>query len=461
MTQQGVRWAAEQVLALAPDAASQKAGSRLGVAGPWSATGANEGAVWGACKGSGSKPYRTVVALHGVDAGSGPGYSCSCPSRKFPCKHALGLLLLWSSSADGDPAAVPDTEAPPPEWAEEWLAARRQRAERKANTPERTRSADPAAAERRGRQRAEQMAAGATELEQRLTDLLRSGLAGADRAGYAAWDETAARMVDAKAPGLAGRVRELGATAASGAGWPARLLEECALLHLLNRSYLGISRLPDPLAATVRARVGLTTEAAELLATKGAAVRDRWLVLGRQDSGDGRLTTRRIWLHGEESGRSALLLAFGAAGRAPDLTLPTGLALTAELAYYPGGRPLRAALGEQLTPPGPGSVPPGRAVGAALTEYGDALRDDPWLEAWPVVLSTVVPVPGPDGWQVADADGDAALPVDPRCLGRSGLWRLASISGGRPVTVFGEVGHRGFTPFTAWSGAAGAEAVPL
>lgn len=36
MTQQGVRWTADQVLALAPDSASRKAGSKLGAAGPWS-----------------------------------------------------------------------------------------------------------------------------------------------------------------------------------------------------------------------------------------------------------------------------------------------------------------------------------------------------------------------------------------------------------------------------------------
>ncbi|MRT44910.1 SWIM zinc finger family protein, partial [Xylella fastidiosa subsp. multiplex] len=94
MTQQGVRWSADQVLALAPDAASRKAGSKLGAAGPWSEAGSSdEGAVWGLCKGSGSKPYQTVVDL--ADA-AGPAYKCSCPSRKFPCKHALGLLLLWA-----------------------------------------------------------------------------------------------------------------------------------------------------------------------------------------------------------------------------------------------------------------------------------------------------------------------------------------------------------------------------
>ncbi|MGP3950437.1 SWIM zinc finger family protein [Streptomyces sp. 7N604] len=471
MTELGVRWTAEQVLALAPDAASRSAGSRLGVTGPWSATGADEGAVWGLCKGSGSKPYQTVVAVHDGTGDSGtaagqapgplpasasapvPGYKCSCPSRKFPCKHALGLLLLW---ADG-PAAVPDGEKPP-EWAESWLAGRRQRAERRtasapaAGAGSGGRGSDSEAAKRRAERRAERMAAGASELEQRLADLLRGGLAGADRAGYAAWDETAARMVDAQAPGLAARVRELGATAASGDGWPGRLLEECALLHLLDVGFLGISRLPAPLAATIRSRVGLTTDKAELLATEGAAIRDRWLVLGLRDSEDGALTTRRIWLRGAGTGRVAMLLSFGAAGRAPELALPTGLSLDADLAFYPGVRPLRAALGTQFAPPAAPAAdgpPPGCTVGEALAAYGDAVRDDPWLDAWPVVLSDVVPIPAPDGWQVADA-ADDALPVHPRCLGRTGLWQLAAASGGTPVTVFGECGHRGFTPLTAW-----------
>ncbi|WP_449352595.1 SWIM zinc finger family protein, partial [Streptomyces shaanxiensis] len=123
MTQQGVRWTADQVLALAPDAASRKAGSKLGAAGPWSEAGSSEeGTVWGLCKGSGSKPYQTVIDI--ADA-AGPAYKCSCPSRKFPCKHALGLLLLWA----GGEGAVPP--GPAPDWAEQWIEGRRQRAQEK------------------------------------------------------------------------------------------------------------------------------------------------------------------------------------------------------------------------------------------------------------------------------------------------------------------------------------------
>ncbi|KOG76800.1 MULTISPECIES: SWIM zinc finger family protein [Streptomyces] len=453
MNSQGERWTSDHVLALAPDAPSRKAGSRLATRGSWPETGTRGSAVWGLCKGSGSKPYQTVVDT------AGPAFKCSCPSRKFPCKHALGLLLMWA----GEEGAVGEGE--PPAWVTEWLAARQQRAEKKtaaaSNEVSGDGSSDSApsaanqdAARRRAALRVQRIAAGATELEQRLEDLLRSGLATADRAGYGTWDETAARMVDAQAPGLAARVRELGSAATSGPDWPSRLLAECSLIHLLDQAFLGVERLPPALAATVRTRVGLTTDASDVLAGADTmSVRDRWLVLAQQDTEEGMLTSRRIWLRGERTGRMALHLSFGGRDRPLDLSLPRGLVLDADLAYYPGARPLRVVLGTRHADPVPaGGPPPGGGTDAALAAYGHALRDDPWLDAWPVVLTDVVPIPGRDGepWQLADADGESALPVDPRCTERAGLWRLAAISGGEPVTVFGECGHRGFVPLTTW-----------
>ncbi|MGW7525402.1 SWIM zinc finger family protein [Streptomyces sp. NPDC054783] len=450
MTEQGLRWTAEQVLSLAPDAVSRKAGGKLGTAGPWSEAGSGEGTVWGLCKGSGSRPYQTVVDLADVD---GPAYKCSCPSRKFPCKHALGLLLLWTVDDSSVPAS-----AQPPDWAEQWLEGRRRRAKSKQGRSEGSSgsgSADPEAARRRAERRTERVTAGATELEHRLADLLRGGLAAAEQAGYALWDETAARMVDAQAPGLASRIRELGAIPASGAGWPARLLEECALLHLLDQGWLRRDRLPDALAATVRSRLGLPGTA------DGTPLRDRWLVLAQYDKVDPKLTTRRIWVHGATSGLTRLLLSYGAAGRAPELSLPVGLALDAELSAYPGAGRSRSALGERFAPAAPAAFrPPGTSTAEAAARYGEALRDDPWLESVPVTLGRVIPVPDGDEWQLADADADSALPLTRAARSRPGLWRLVALSGGTPVTVFGECGHRGFTPLTAWPKGTG-EPVPL
>ncbi|MFD7919101.1 hypothetical protein ACFV3R_07750 [Streptomyces sp. NPDC059740] len=299
------------------------------------------------------------------------------------------------------------------------------------------------------------MTSGATELERHLADLLESGLATADRPGYGAWEETAARMVDAQAPGLAERVRGLAAIPGSDPHWPSRLLEECALTHLLDEGIRAVATLPRPLAETVRTRAGLTTDSAEVLHGPDAStLRDRWLVLGRREAREGRVASRRIWLRGERSRRMALHLAFSAPGRPFELRLEPGTAVDAELGYYPAAAPLRVALGPDHGEPAPGRVPDGVGVHAALAAYGDALRDDPWQEAWPVVLADVVPLPaGEDaqGWQIADAEGESALPLDPRFLRRAGPWRLAALSGGSPLTVFGECGHHGFLPLTAWA----------
>src|SRR5918998_2291894 len=104
-------WTSEQVASLAPDASSVAAAR--GVASPrlWSSTGLDERAVWGQVRG-----YSVAIDL------TGAAVSCTCPSRKVPCKHGLGLLMLWASHPD----VVAPAEAPP--WVEEWLENRSKRA---------------------------------------------------------------------------------------------------------------------------------------------------------------------------------------------------------------------------------------------------------------------------------------------------------------------------------------------
>ena len=115
-----MNWTTEQIMALAPDAASAKAGQGLATARKWLALGADEQAAWGLCQGSGKDPYQAQIDL------SEPAFRCSCPSRKFPCKHGLGLFLLLASSA----AAF--KEKKPPDWVVEWMASRAKRAEQRS-----------------------------------------------------------------------------------------------------------------------------------------------------------------------------------------------------------------------------------------------------------------------------------------------------------------------------------------
>src|SRR5437868_12831162 len=117
-------WTTERILSLAPDASSAKSGRDLAVPRQWSSLGRTDQAAWGECQGSGAKPYQTRIDL------GEPAFSCTCPSRKFPCKHSLGLFLLLVQQ----PAGFKD--GPPPGWVADWLTAREAKAEKKAKKAE-------------------------------------------------------------------------------------------------------------------------------------------------------------------------------------------------------------------------------------------------------------------------------------------------------------------------------------
>jgi hypothetical protein len=420
-------WDRARVLALAPDASSLRAARSLASARSWSLTGsADGGALWGECQGSAATPYRTVVDL------SGPAYRCSCPSRKFPCKHALALMLLWSGRTAG-----PDGD--PPDWAASWLAERAAKTtDPKVPKP----PADPVAALRRAEQREARVASGLTELDRWLCDQVRQGLATSQRAGYRHWDDIAARMVDAQAPGLAERLRALAAVPHSGSGWDARLLEEYALLRLLATACREQAGLPSPLRDTVRSRVGFTVRQADVLA-RATPVRDHWHVLARRDLDHDRIRTRRIWLRGRRTCRAALVLSFAAIGQSLDDSFAVGTEIDADLAFYPAAVPLRALVAARRDTVACGP-PPGITIAELLAGYAAALGQDPWLDTWPAVLEATparAPVPG-----LYDKAGDA-VPLYP---GAGDCWPLFALSGGHPLTVAGEWTPRGLWPLTAW-----------
>jgi hypothetical protein len=305
--------------------------------------------------------------------------------------------------------------------------------------------ADRAAAQRRAEQRETRVASGLTELDRWLCDQVRQGLAASQRAGYRHWDDIAARMVDAQAPGLAERLRGLAAIPFSGSGWEGRLLEEYALVRLLAIAGREQAGLPPPLRDTVRSRVGFTVRQADVLAS-ATPVRDHWHVLARRDLDQDRIRTRRTWLYGRDTGRVALVLSFAVvwgSGQELDDSLTVGTGIDADLAFYPAAIPLRALVAARRDTARPGP-PPGVTVAALLTGYAAALGEDPWLDTWPAVLDATparAPVPC-----LYDAAGDA-VPLHP---GAGDCWPLFALSGGRPLTVAGEWTPRGLWPLTAW-----------
>src|SRR4051794_40793796 len=171
------RWNLAAVEKAAPDAASLTAARRLMGPGPWSGTGSTETLVWGKCQGSGKTPYQVSIDL------GGPAYRCSCPSRKFPCKHALALLLLWVRGG----GSVADVERPP-DFAGDWAA---QRAEQAARPARSTGPADPEARAKRQAERVATMTAGMADFGVWLADVVRGGTVQARRQPWSWWDAAA------------------------------------------------------------------------------------------------------------------------------------------------------------------------------------------------------------------------------------------------------------------------------
>jgi len=90
----------------------------------------------------------------------------------------------------------------------------------------------------------------------------------------------ASRLVDAQAPGLANRVRDMGTAVLSEERWSERLLGALARMQLLVDANRRVESLPSPLAAEVRALVGWTQKQDELLAQSGT--QDHWQVIERR-----------------------------------------------------------------------------------------------------------------------------------------------------------------------------------
>jgi SWIM zinc finger len=436
-----VNYSADQIIALAPDAASAKVGRSLATPSKWQNVGQNERALWGECQGSGAKPYQTVIDLNE------PAFRCSCPSRKFPCKHSLGLFLLVANQP-----SIGSNTTTPPDWAAEWLAKRNEQTQRRSEAAKKAdEPPDEATLARRASQKAKRsldreakVVAGLKELNLWLRDLMRHGLAAAQTRSLDYWEQMAARMIDAQAPGVARRVRELSWLPQSGEGWTEKLLSPVSSLFLLLKAYERIEKLPAPTQADVRTAIGWTYKEDEL--PQDNLVGDEWLVLGQRITGDEALRVRRTWLWGERVAKGALILEFAAAGQKLAMDLLPGTRTEAELIFYPSNYPQRAALKQRANTTRSLTELPGYSSSdQLLMTYAEVLALNPWLEAIPAPLQTVVPVRRSERWFARDVNGRLLS------LRTESGWKLAALSGGHPITIFGEWNGRSLLPISAWA----------
>jgi hypothetical protein len=412
------RWTHEQVTRLAPDASSLAAARKLAVPGPWSDTGATELLLWGKCQGSGKTPYQVSVDL------TGPAFKCSCPSRKFPCKHGLALMLLW---VDGH-GTIRDSDEPA-DFAGDWAATRAARAASTATPAAERKPQDPEAKARRLEDRLALMSGGMDDFALWLGDLVRSGTAAARHQPYTWWDATAARLVDAQLPGLAEQVRLMGSEVNARADWADHLLATLGRWWTATHAWSARDTLSDDELGDLRAFLGWPYATEEIKAAD--AVADRWLVLGAHRTDDGKLQQQRTWLWGQTTHETVQVLDFAVRGQPLAVAKVVGSVLEATVARYPGTATRRAVFATEPSAVGSSPTLPAGVDLAQATEAAAATwATNPWAARVPVVLAGVSAAPT----RLVDAEG-RALDLIPAPEN----WLLLALSGGGPVQVFAEL----------------------
>jgi hypothetical protein len=395
--------------AMAPDQSALTAASGLLKPAKWPLRGRSGELIWGECQGSGANPYRVAADLR--DHGS----KCTCPSRKFPCKHSLALM--WMYVEDGAAFSTDDV----PDWVNDWLRRRRKGAAPStaagdgknldaardlapsALDPE-AEARRQAASQKRAEETRRSVRAATEELDVWIADQLRTGLTGFLGSLNERCRRIAARLVDAKAASLAGRIDEM----------PSRLLAlpkeervdaaiaELGKLVLLVRAWRAAPNDPD-----LRREVVSAEARDDVLANPDAPrVVALWEVLGERVSTrrDG-LVSQATWLMSVNPHRFAVLLDFfpASAGRRGGAFVP-GDRFEAELAFYPAREPLRAVIarrGESID--ATESWP--EAPTDPFAEHAERLLQTPWRIETPLLL--------PGGRICADSAG-------------RGWWRSAS-----------------------------------
>jgi hypothetical protein len=417
-----------RITELAPDQESLNAASKLIKPGTWPLRAKQGDLFWGECLGSGANPYRTVFD------NSNAGYNCSCPSRKFPCKHVLALMWIFAE------AHAPFIEAEVPLWVTQWQGRRRQSADSTDTNSNENKSGkagksltqaqiaasakpiDPAAEARRkaaseSRTLAtrQSIAGGLEELQQWLSDQLRGGLASFLNDPVSRCRTIAARLVDAKAQALASRLDELPSRIMliSAESRLDALLQELGRIILICRAWK--ANPADPELARL---VGTSETRDSLLASTDAQrVSAVWEVVGEQ------ITTRRdglisqaTWLLNLDAGnRFALLLDyFPASLGMRSSTMQIGDRFEGELVYYPARQPIRAVIAQRK------SVEETQGIElkawpaanrAPLETYHESLKKAPWLAEVPLLLPCGRVAESGSGWWWQAEDKSMALPI--------------------------------------------------
>lgn len=425
----------QDLLAMTPDAKTSEGARRLYFSRRWRLLGGDGKWLWGEFEVNGPKPLRaTVDLLQG-------NFYCNCRSRQRPCTHALSLVIILNNQ----PERI--TVSSPTEWVLEYQETRLPKASSGDNPPQSpapdhslATSSDP-----KLQSRIQLMDQGIEELELRLLDIGKQGLADTSALGTEFWQDTATRLNDAKLGGLANRLRPLTKVSET----PDFQLQTSIVgdLYLAVRSWRKREELPPERQSELLQLLGVNLKKEEVL--QQPAKDDHWLVMGTVLGAEDRLRYRRVWLRGESRKRYALLLEYAFGEQPFERSWPLASSWAGKVHYYPGSYPQRAVFPQPTAGGRPYDGLNGYADYAAMIyDYRRALALQPWLITYPVYLMAVVP---------ARVKGVAAL-LDPQDVPLplpaeySNFYSLLSASGGSPISLFAEFDGNSLRPLSLFTG---------
>lgn len=438
-------WTETQILQLAPDAPTANKGRALASLGKWQTLRTDGNALWGECKGSGKLPYFVQIDL------LNPAFKCSCPARKFPCKHSIALGLLFTQGSDGFMMEEP------PEAVKNWIASRTKRIEKKEEKKDSDLEKEiaekiQAAAEQKAKtldSRIQNIQDGLPELETWLLDITREGIASIEKNAAQICEDIAVRMSDAKMKGIATRIREIPLMINASPNWIEKVTTRLGELYLFINAFRQYENLPENLQESLKQTAGITLKKEEVRTDEG--VLDNWLILGKsegQDEVNPRIFFRKIWLWAVKNKRPAMILDYNFGAPSFLGTYVLGTQFKGELAFYPDTFQLRALVKTQQQSGNFIENFPGYDnFNDFLLAYANAVAQNPWLRSFPCVLSNVIPMIENNRLMVADKNAQL-IEIQSDKENVMG-WKLIALSGGKSMDIFGEWTSESLVPLSA------------
>lgn len=363
---------------------------------------------------------------------------CTCPFRPKPCIHALALNTLFER--EGEAAFEPAEQLP------EWVSALLKGLPAGQIRSGRSVEESAAAKEKTRFERLERAAKGFDDLETWLLDTARRGIAAVVSEDTRWWEGIAARMADASMTGLSRTLRLLGQIPPDAPDWVEKTAAVLADCYLAVRAFRKRETLPESLLFDLQNFIGINIKKEEVVAS-GERVHDVWAVAGQiEEILEDKLSARRTWLLGGKTGRYALLLdhSFGNAGFPPGFE--PGSIEQGMLAFYPSAFPLRALVPDALTaiPKKIEKLPGYPDFESFAQAWAAALARQPWLPIFPAVFGAIIPRVQDGRFFIADQH-EKTIGLDvPENTG----WRLLALSGGHPISLFGEWNGMEFRPLS-------------